>query len=388
MGLSSFLRFTGAALFQRVPEMGCLEANRLFSALEPSELRRLQESSEERIFQPGAQIFHEGDQGDGLYLVSEGVVQVSALVSANERRVLSKIKAGDFFGEMSVLDGEPRSATATAEVLTKTLFIRREEMLAMIERSPRLAISLVREFSQRMREFNRRYVQEVLQAERLSVVGRFARSIVHDFKNPLHIISLAAELVQMEKVSPEMRKTAAERIRKQVDRLNNMVSELLEFTRGPRRDTVLAAHSYAKFVTGVLGELRQEIEDKGVKIVLRNEPPDIPVPLDPKRMLHVFSNLLHNAVDALEGKGEIRVSFQTTPSEVVTEIEDTGRGIAPEMVARLFEAFATFGKAKGSGLGLSICKKIVEDHGGWIRARNQAGAGAVFGFGLPIAPQS
>lgn len=365
--------------------MGCLEENKLFGTLDPAELRLLQESCEDRVFQSGSQIFREGDKGDGLYLVSEGLVQISALITATERRVLNRIKAGDFFGEMAVLDGEPRSATATAEVLTKTYFIAREKMLSAIERSPKLATSLVREFSQRMRDFNRYYLQEVVQAERLSVVGRFARSMVHDFKNPLHIIGLAAELMEMEKVSPEMRKTATGRIRKQVDRLNNMVSELLEFTRAPQRDTVLAAHSFAKFANGVLGDLRQEIEDKGVKIILRNDAPDLPVPLDPKRMLHVFSNLLHNAVDATEGKGEIRIMFETTPKEVITEIEDTGKGIAPEITAKLFEPFATFGKAKGSGLGLSICRKIVEDHGGWIRARNQPGAGAVFSFSLPIS---
>ncbi len=367
--------------------MGCLEQNRLFGTLDSSELRLLQESCEERVFQAGAQVFREGDLGDGLYIVTEGLVQISALVTANERRVLNRIKPGDFFGEMAVLDGEPRSATATAEVATKTFFIAREKMLASIERSPKLATSLVREFSQRMRDFNRHYIQEVVQAERLNVVGRFARSMVHDFKNPLHIIGLAAELVEMEKVSPEMRKTAVGRIRKQVERLSNMVSELLEFTRAPQRDTVLAAHSYAKIAKALIEDLRQEIEDKGVKIILRNEPPDLPVPLDPKRMHHVFSNLLHNAVDATEGKGEVRLSFETTPKEVVTEIEDSGKGIPPEIASRLFEAFATFGKAKGSGLGLSICRKIVEDHGGWIRARNQPGGGAVFSFGLPISPQ-
>ena len=68
---------------------------------------------------------------------------------------------------------------------------------------------------------------------------------------------------------------------------------------------------------------------------------------------------------------------------MVTEIEDSGRGIAPEIAGQLFEAFATHGKAHGTGLGLSICKRIIEDHQGWISARNQPGRGAVFSFGLP-----
>ena len=95
-----------------------------------------------------------------------------------------------------------------------------------------------------------------------------------------------------------------------------------------------------------------------------------------------------NAVDALQGQGEIHVSFNASTTEVITEIADTGKGIAPEIVSRLFEPFATFGKAKGSGLGLSICRKIIEDHRGWIRARNEPSGGAVFSFGLPLLTQS
>ena len=80
---------------------------------------------------------------------------------------------------------EPRSASATAEEPTVTRFIPRADLLGILENSPRLAVNLVREFSLRLRDFNRQYIREVLEAERLALVGRFARSIVHDFKNPL-----------------------------------------------------------------------------------------------------------------------------------------------------------------------------------------------------------
>jgi signal transduction histidine kinase len=93
---------------------------------------------------------------------------------------------------------------------------------------------------------------------------------------------------------------------------------------------------------------------------------------------------MHNATDAMTGDGKIILRFSIKDNEVVTEIEDTGPGIAPEIADRLFDAFATFGKAHGTGLGLSICKKIVEDHHGRIFARNEPGRGAVFFFTLPI----
>ena len=81
--------------------------------------------------------------------------------------------------------------------------------------------------------------------------------------------------------------------------------------------------------------------------------------------------------------GKILLRFRETPTEVVTEIEDSGKGIPPEMSGQLFEAFATHGKAHGTGLGLSICKKIILDHHGWIKARSEPERGAVFAFGLP-----
>ncbi len=112
-------------------------------------------------------------------------------------------------------------------------------------------------------------------------------------------------------------------------------------------------------------------------------PSGLEVLLHPKRMRRVFYNLIHNATDAMPDGGSIRLRVQATPTEVLTEVEDSGEGIAPEIEGQMFEVFATYGKAHGTGLGLSICKRIIEDHHGWISARNQPGGGAVFSFGLP-----
>jgi signal transduction histidine kinase len=99
----------------------------------------------------------------------------------------------------------------------------------------------------------------------------------------------------------------------------------------------------------------------------------------------VFHNLVHNATDVMPGGGTVLLRFQTDEKEIITEIEDTGPGIAPEIAGQLFQPFATHGKAYGTGLGLSICKKIIEDHGGKISARSEPGRGAIFRFTLPLA---
>lgn len=361
-----------------------LESAELFCNLRPEELMALRRVIVERQYAAGQDIFREGDHGDGLYLVKEGYVEISGLVDSNTRKVFSRIGPGATFGEMAVIEHRPRSAFATAAKDTTAYFVPREEMLALMERSSALALSLSQVISQRLREFNQHYLREVVQAERLAVIGRFARSIVHDLKNPLNIIGLTTEMACRANATPEFRATAQDRVRRQVDRISELVSEILYFTQGADTSVVLAPMDYREFVGQMFEELREEVAVRSVKIALANQPPALRLLLNPKRLRRVFFNLVHNAADALPEGGEIILRFTLAPREVVTEIADTGPGIAPEIADNLFEAFATHGKAHGTGLGLSICKKIIEDHGGRIWARNEPGSGAVFSFALPL----
>ena len=363
--------------------MVVLKTSKLFGGMLGAELDALENTAQIKAYKAGRNIFQEGDPGDGIYLILEGKVQITCLLGQDQRTVLSRLEAGDFFGEMAVLDNQPRSATATAETDATVYFILRDDLLKVLERSPSLAANLVKEFSQRMREFNHQYTREVLQAERLALVGRFARSIVHDLKNPLNIIGISAEMAAMDNATLEVRRAAKDRIRKQIDRLSDMINELLEFTRGSTSAMVLAKSDYAIFVRQLIEEIRPEASAKSVVITLENEPPAVDLLINPKRLAHVFYNIVHNACDAMPDGGTIKFRFAKTDKELVTEIEDTGRGIAPEIAPRLFEAFATYGKAQGTGLGLSICKKIVEDHSGRISSRSEPGRGAIFWFSLP-----
>ncbi len=362
-----------------------LQRSKLFKTATPEELELLAKVAQQRACRAGETVFAEGDCGDGLYIIENGLVQISAVVAGkDQRQVLSRLGPGEFFGEMAVIDDEPRSATATAEKDTSVYFIPREDLLQIWRASPALALNLVREFSRRLRDFNRQYIREVLEAERLALVGRFARSIVHDFKNPLHVIGLAAELGATESATPAMRNTAKTRICKQVQRLSSMINELLDFTSGARDSAVLAPTDYAMFIDQIIEEVRPELSDRRVSIQCENPPPLETLLLDPLRLSRVFFNLINNAVDAMTNGGSVTLRFQMTPSHVVTEIEDSGKGIAPEIASRMFEPFATYGKAQGTGLGLSICRKIIEDHKGRISARNEPGRGAVFTFTLPL----
>jgi signal transduction histidine kinase len=368
--------------------MVSLETSKPFRNLSAAELTALRQLAQEKNFSAGQQIFKEGDAGDGVYIIKDGQVEISVMVNPTVRRVFAQLNPGEMFGEMAVLELKPRSATAIASKDTVAYFIPRGELLGLVERSPVLSLELLREISQRLRDFNRRYVEEMLQAERLSVVGRFARSIIHDIKNPLSIISMTAEMAGMANASAEMRDQAQLRISKQVERISELIGEILDFTHGSNSEFVLASADYSTFVQQLVDELRADAGLRDVQLEVQGALPTVTISLDPKRLRRVFYNLVHNATDAMPNGGKVFLRVQIKGNEVVTEIEDTGPGIAPEIAGKLFEAFATFGKEHGSGLGLSICKKIVEDHHGRIWARNEPRRGAVFAFTLPLAQQS
>ncbi len=365
--------------------MVALESAELFRNLRPEELRALRQVTLERPYAAGQDIFREGDPGDGVYVVKSGQVVISGLVHEATRRSLTQINPGGLFGEMAVIEHLPRSASATAVLDTTVYYIPRGELLSFIERSPGLALTLLQYISQRLRQFTQVYLAEVVQIEQLAVIGRLARGIVHDLKNPLNIIGLTAELAALPDATPASRTQATASIHKQVERISDLVGEILCFTQGNQAAVELAPLDYADFIHALVAELQAETELHAVRLELATAPPHAQIRLDPKRLRRVFVNLLKNATDMMDAGGKISLRFRADDTGVLTEIADTGPGIAPEILDRLFQAFATYGKNHGTGLGLSICKKIVEDHGGRIWARNDPGGGAVFAFALPRA---
>ncbi len=233
-----------------------LESAELFRGLNRKELQGLRGISVEKQFPGGAQIFREGDPGNGLYVIKDGLVEIVHLVGSEVRNVFSRLEPGAVFGEMAVIEERPRSATAIAATDTQLYFIPREEMRVILQNSPGLAFNVLHEISHRLREFNQLHLREIVQAERLAIVGRFAQAIVHDLKNPLSIIGLSAEMFDMPNISPEIRAKAQSRIRKQVERINDMVSDILIFTQVARKEAELKPADYQTFVLEPISKFR------------------------------------------------------------------------------------------------------------------------------------
>ena len=377
---------SGGAVSVISKPMVALQDSRFCRHLTPKEQQSIGQLAVLRRVATGSVIFHEGEEGDGLYVVNSGRVQIAASSTPDHAHVLSRMEPGDYFGEMSIFDGGTRSATAVALEDCDLSFVPTEAVLALLGESPLLAAALVRDASLRMREFNRRFLQESLKAERLQLVERFARSIVHDFRNPLNVIGIAADLAAEAGASPDARRSARDRIRKQIEVLNRMMQELLDFTRAVATDVVLPKVNYTDFLQDILFELRSEAARRGVELVIEGPMPAVSLRLDPPRLTRVFTNLYANAFDAMSGRDDARLTlrFAVDDAWVTTELSDNGHGIPAEHLRHLFEPFFTFGKSHGTGLGLAICERIVKEHGGTIIAESTPNRGAVFRFRLPV----
>lgn len=362
-----------------------LEDSRLARHLDERARAVLVGCAESRTYAAGEVIFEEGAAGDGLYVVGRGHIEIAARSVPGRLHRLAVMEAGDYFGEMAVFDGGSRSATAIAAEEVEAYFIPAKSLMKMLESSPLLAAELVRESSRRMRDFNRRFLQEVLKAERLALVERLARTIVHDFRNPLNVIGLAADLAAEPNLPIETRRSSRDRIRRQVELLNRMMQELLDFTRGMTPSVVLPKNDYGKVVRDVLDELRPEAARRDIELLVPDPMPSVVLRIDSLRLHRVFNNIFQNAFDALAGHAKPRITLKVgvEEGEVTTEISDNGPGIPTEVLSHVFQPFVTFGKAHGTGLGLAISNRIVEEHGGKMEAGNPDGGGALFRFSLP-----
>jgi len=369
--------------------MVLLESSLLFKQLPPEQMETVRNASEERHYTTGQAIFREGDAGDGIYVIKSGEVEISVVVGSHgERKVFAREGPGALFGELAIVDNQPRSASAIAGGETSVYFIPREVLLAAMTRSPEFMTRLMQGITQRLREFNRQYVDEVLQTERLALVGRFTRSIVHDLKNPLNIIGIAADMVASERATPELRLNGRDRIRKQINRISGLVNEVVEFTRGSHATFILAPVDFDRLVFQAVDEIKPELKMNAVEVVFANQPPAVKVPANPERLVRVFHNLFGNACEAMLSGGTIRLEFKEEKGQVITSVSDSGPGIPPEIADSLFNAFVTHGKPNGTGLGLSICQRIVEDHRGRITGGNDPEGGARFTFTLPMIASS
>jgi len=207
--------------------------------------------------------------------------------------------------------------------------------------------------------------------------------VAHELRNPLFGISSAAQLLRFRSRDDPVVEKNVGRILREVERLNRMVTSLLEFGRP----------AAAKFAIGdpddvwddVLEGERGRLESRSLRLERTRSDEGAAVAFDPDQLAQVFVNVLVNAVDAAPDGSTLRLVSDRFATSWRCRLMNQGPLIPPDQLARVFELFFS-AKAGGTGIGLALCQRIVEEHDGTIRLESEPGTGTVMTITLPLAP--
>lgn len=236
-------------------------------------------------------------------------------------------------------------------------------------------------------EIERLHRTQMSRAEHLATLGELAASLAHEIRNPLAGIAGVIEIIARDLPAASPASAVVKDVRQEINRISKTLTQLLETAR-PRRPEVRLSNLNTTVEHAVM-LARQQVISKPIKIDLQKAA-DLPeVEHDSDQIHQVLLNLLLNSVQAIDGAGFVRVDIGSQDRYARIVVSDTGRGIASTDLANIFRPFYTT-KGNGTGLGLSLARRIVEEHHGSITVTSTIGQGSQFAVLLPfeVQPQS
>jgi two-component system, NtrC family, sensor histidine kinase HydH len=223
-----------------------------------------------------------------------------------------------------------------------------------------------------------RHILEMARRENMAQLGEMGALLAHEIRNPLAGIKGYAQVIE-KKPLDERNSRFAGRIVVETQRLETLVSELLDYARSDRG--TMSAVQLGEVICHAAELLQPEAESLRVKVIC-SCPEGLQVTGNRDRLGQLLLNLGSNAIHAMPDGGTLQITAEPSGDQVLLRVSDTGRGISAEDLPRIFEPFFTT-KAKGTGLGLALCRKIAEEHGGSIEVRSAAGEGTSVSLLLP-----
>lgn len=223
----------------------------------------------------------------------------------------------------------------------------------------------------------KRMEEEISRAEKLSVLGKMSAILAHEIKTPLTSIKMNVDMLSRSLQLNQYDKESFEIIKKETDRLTNLVKEVLQFSR--TSDLMLSKIKLHQFIDEVFQLARANVSNKQITFI--NKTDDIYLIIDPDKFKQVLLNLIQNSIDAIETNGEIEISSIQKATSVSIYVKDNGAGInEPE---KIFDPFFTT-KNSGTGLGLSVSQRIIEQHRGSLKLISSRKGETIFEINLPL----
>ncbi len=375
-----------------------------FPGIADEEANRLIDSGQVARYDSGTVLCLEDAIEDKFYVLLEGEVKVSKMINEGEDRLLKVLNPGDFFGEMAIIHNAPRAATVTSLAHVSVLEIERAAFESVLNQSSSVSMAMVREVSRRLRENDEMAIEDLrLKAGELARAyqqlaeqelarRQFLTTIAHELRTPLTSAAGFMKMIQMGAVNGDTMQTAIGTVSRNIEQIVSLINDILFLQE---MELILADFKpvdVAAALQMAVESQRKFAHERGVTVRV-SAAPDLPnVPGDAKSLERAFAAILNNAIKFNRQGGQVEVAVDHNPAYVWVSVRDQGIGIPPEEMERIFDRFYRIEEYHGMlyggvGLGLSIAKQVIEQHGGQIEVQSEVDKGSKFTARLKIKPE-
>jgi signal transduction histidine kinase len=367
-----------------------LKRIQLFSDLHKPALKKIADLLEDMEYQKGHYVFKKGDEGDAVFIITEGSVSVK-----DEDLVLSTLKEGDVFGEYALIDNKSRSASIFAEETLRILRLDRTSFSRLLTENKEIQNGLLHLFVNRLREHDalekqladqtKQIIQQKESLEELNDEKNHLMGIIaHDLRNPLSSTLSLANLMKSESENfNEDQMICINGIIKALNRMVDMVDRILDVKALEAKQDQLNLEKVelSELIKNTYESYKSKIEDKKLKVQLNLN--SIYARVDRQYLLQVLENLLSNAIKFSPPEKSIFLNLWIHEGKAHIGIKDEGPGISSDDQKKLFHKFQQLsakptGGESSTGLGLSIVKKYTELMKGNVWCESEPGKGAKF----------
>ena len=366
-----------------------------FPGITQREAEDMEKTGEIHLYSPGTVLCQEGAIENVFYIILEGEVQVTKLINETEVRVLTNLQPGGFFGEMALIHNAPRAASVTTTLPTIVLEINKDNFDLMLHRNASVSLAMVREVSRRLRENDEMAIEDLrVKSQELAIAYQqlaeqeyaqheFLTTIAHELRTPLTASYGYLQAIRKGMIHADAYNSAMDTVVQNVQKIITLVNDILFLQE---LDLILMEFEpidIGVIVASVVEQLREraELNRVGFQLSIASNLPSVIG--DTRSLQRVVTILLDNAIKFSPEGGNTSVVVDYDSQFVWVRVSDSGVGIPPEAMPRLFRRFFRLDEVggylfTGSGMGLSIARQVIDQHEGDILVESELGKGSVF----------
>lgn len=366
-----------------------------FPAFSQHEAEQMLTSGEVRSYLAGTKLTVEGAYQTTFFILLDGEVQVTKKFDENEERLLKILRAGDFFGEMAIIHDAPRAATITALTEVEVLEIQRETFTGLLQSNSQLSLAMVREVSRRLRENDEMAIADLRKkAEELSEAYRqlsqqeaarrqFLTTIAHELRTPLMAANGFLQIIRSGALPEETLQSALETVARNLKEITALINDILFLQEMELILPEFQPTDLSQIILEVIETYRPMAQQQGIELQVNLPADAVQVLGDAKSLGRALAAVVDNAIKFSPDGGKVGISLLPHENWAEIQVEDCGVGIPSEALPFIFDRFYHLDEVnghlfRGAGLGLSIARQVIKQHGGEIAVQSALGRGSTF----------